>query len=144
MNHGDIYMSKDIPMISLFLEVMKMSGYKTAKISENNRVIINTETNLLVSNLKVDFNFDARHIKASIRKLHRYLITVMKDMKKNRDTDIDAILYQEIKNESRNLCSLLSKDVEVLSSFFSPEWCEIKIGVRDSDKEYVISGNYYI
>lgn len=117
---------------------------KIAKISSENTKIINTETSLLLQELKGNYKFDGRTVGASIRKLHKYLITVMKDMKKNRDRDIDADLYDAIKHEIRNLCNLIDSNLEEISTLYTPNWCEIKIGIYGSNKVYKICGNYYI
>lgn len=117
---------------------------KIAKISDENIKIINTETSLLLKELKKSYKFDGRIVGASIRKLHKYLITVMKDMKKNRDTDIDADLYNVIKQEIRHLCNLIDSNIEYISSLYTPSWCEIQIGIFGTDKVYKICGNYYI
>lgn len=121
-----------------------MKLVKLAKISVQNKEIINSETNLLIKELKRIYKFDGRIVGASIRKLHKYLITVMKDMKKNRDTDIDADLYNAIKQETRYLCSLIDSSLEVISSLYTSDWCEIKIGIYGTDRIYKICGNYYI
>lgn len=122
----------------------EMKLVKLAKISVHNKEIINSETNLLIKELKRIYKFDGRIVGASIRKLHKYLITVMKDMKKNRDTDIDADLYNAIKQETRYLCSLIDSSLEVISSLYTSDWCEIKIGIYGTDRVYKICGNYYI
>lgn len=117
---------------------------KIANISNENKQIINDETSLLIKELKNVYKFDGRIVGASIRKLHKYLITVMKDMKKNRDRDIDADLYDAIKHEIRNLCGLIDSNLEEISTLYTPNWCEIKIGIYGANKVYRICGNYYI
>lgn len=121
-----------------------MKLVKIANISDENRQIINNETNLLMKELKNIYKFDGRTVSASIRKLHKYLITVMKDMKRNRDTDIDADLYDVIKYEIKYLCTLIDSNLEEISTLYTPNWCEIKIGIYGTDKVYKICGNYYI
>jgi hypothetical protein len=119
---------------------------KLARLSDRNKYEVHNQIEVFVGSMKLysPVTFDEKKLRVELLLIHKGIITAMKDMKRHYSSDIDAELYDFLKEHVRNLRELFDFKLEERARFITMQESYIKFGFVGSPAEYSLTGNYWI